>query len=198
MAFKEQADLDCTETVSLGGTNNKTGKKNPTSIEGFFIGSRKVESAKAKTGFCFIHVFQTAKGNVGVWGKTNLDQKLSNATPGVMTRITFVGMQPTKNNPMYKYKFEVDADNTIDVSTADLNANSATEEEDDVPFNGEGAGRYPDYSAEENDEDETSTDEIPAARALPPRQAAKLPTAETQSKVQDLLNRHRATAKKTA
>lgn len=112
MSFKEVASLDAEVTISLGGVNKKTGKKNPTSIEGYYLGSRVVESKKGESK---IHFFQTSKGNVGVWGKTDSDRKLSGVTPGTMTRISFDKMQPTPNGEMYKYKVEVDGDNTIEV-----------------------------------------------------------------------------------
>lgn len=122
MGFQEIADLDCSTTISLGGKDRKTGRANPTSIEGYFIGTRKVESNKAKDGYSSLHVFQTAEGNVGVWGKTNLNQKLAGVKPGVMTRATFVGMVETRNNPMYKYKVEVDAGNAVEVAGVEADA----------------------------------------------------------------------------
>lgn len=117
MAFVTVTDLSCDTTVSLGGSNRKTGKKNPTQVEGYYLGRKKVEDTKKKSGFSYIHVLQTPNGNLGVWGKTNLDQKLENVAFGTMIRATHVGMQPTKNGEMYTYKVEVDKDNTIEVST---------------------------------------------------------------------------------
>lgn len=115
MAFKSVLDLDADITVSLGGTNRKTGKKNPESVEGYYIGSRKHDSPKAKSGFSYLHIFKTEKDNVGVWGKTDMDRKILAISPGTMARVTFTGMQPTKNGDMYKFRAEVDEDNTIDV-----------------------------------------------------------------------------------
>ena len=118
MAFKTVTDLSTDTMVSLGGFNKKTGKNNPTSIEGYFLGSRQVESKKSKTGFAYIYTLQTAKGNVGVWGKTDLDRKMQAVTPGQMIRASFDKMVATPNGEMYKFKVEVDADNTIEVSAA--------------------------------------------------------------------------------
>lgn len=185
MAFKELADLNCENATALGGTDRKSGKKNPTSIEGFFIGSRDVASPKSKTGFAALHVFQTAKGNQGVWGKTDLDSKLRGVTPGCLVRVTFTGMQETKNNPMYKFRVEVDADNTIDVATAD--AGSTAEDQD-------GSGESEDSYEEEADvgEDEAPADVISAARAQAPRRPVTAPSAEAQARTQALLARKRA------
>jgi hypothetical protein len=112
MGFKEVASLDAEKTIALGGVDKKTGRKNPTSVEGYYLGSRTVESKKGESK---IHFFQTEKGNLGVWGKTDSNRKLGAVTPGTMTRISFDKMQETPNGEMYKYKVEIDSDNVIDV-----------------------------------------------------------------------------------
>lgn len=129
MGFKEIVSLDADVTIALGGKDKKTGKKNPTEIEGFYLGSRQVKSPKSKSGLAYIHFFQTAAGNVGVWGKTDLDRKLIGVTPGTMTLVAFDKMVPTPNGDMYKYKVAVDEDNTIEVSATVLdNASAASED----------------------------------------------------------------------
>lgn len=180
MGFKEVVSLDCDNAISLGGTDRKTRKDNPTRIEGYFVGSRKVDSAKAKSGFCLLHVFQTAKGLTGVWGKTDLDRKLASATPGAMTRVTFTGMKETKNNPMYVYKVEVDAENTIDVSSVESSAGEDSAED----YSSNNYGEEEELAA---GEDEEAVDEVPPARAQPPRQAAAAPSAAQQARVKSLL-----------
>ena len=69
MAFKQIQDLDADVTISMGGFNKKTKKKNPTTAEGYYLGSRKVASPKAKSGFASLHFLQTEDGNLGVWEK---------------------------------------------------------------------------------------------------------------------------------
>lgn len=172
MAFKEVTNLDADTTIALGGRNGKTGKANPTSVEGYYLGSKKVESRKAKTGFAQLHIIQTAKGNVGVWGKTDLDRKLGSVTPGTMIRASHVGMQATPNGEMYKYKVEVDSDNTIEVTGTPV---SGAEDSESEAF------------AAGNDQDEeesefSSEDDAPAYVAEPSRQASR-------EKVQALLSR---------
>lgn len=115
MGFKEVNSLDADVTVAIGGRNKKTNKENPTSAEGYYLGSKKVASAKSKTGFAYIHILQTPKGNLGVWGKADMDRKVTTVTPGTMIRITHTGMQATPNGDMYKFKIEQDDTNTIDV-----------------------------------------------------------------------------------
>src|ERR1700749_4858405 len=126
MAFKEINDLSCDVTISLGGSNRKTGKVNPTKIEGYYLGARTVADNKKKSGVSYIYAFQTPKGNVGVWGKTDLDNKMKSAPLGAMLRVTQNGMPNTPNGEMYVYKVEVDAANTIQVDAA---APSTSEED---------------------------------------------------------------------
>lgn len=148
MAFKEVSTLDAENTTALGGTNRKTGKKNPTGAEGYFLGTRKVESKKSKTGFASIHFLQTPKGNLGIWGKTDLDRKLSAVAPGTMIRITQSGMTATPNGEMYKFKVEVDNDNTIEVA-------APADKFDDGLL----GSTDPGYEAESSSEDEDDTND---------------------------------------
>lgn len=191
MGFKQVADLDCDNTTAIGGTDKKTGKKNPVSIEGYFIGTRQVTSPKAKNGLSALHTLQTQKGNVGVWGKTNLDQKMKAVLPGQMIRITFVGMVATKNNPMYKYNVEVDADNSIEVSPE-----SDKPQHGDEDVTDEEDATFADEAEEDSDPDaeDRLPDELPPQRAQAPRQAAAAPSAARQQAVQNLLRGARKAA----
>lgn len=183
MAFKEVNDLSC-ETISLGGVNKATGKPHPKQIEGYYLGKRQVEDKKKKkSGFSYIYVFQTAKGNLGVWGKTDLDRKMGSAEVGAMTRVTQNGTTPTPNGPMYKYKVEIDSENTIEV----LDANSASGEAEEATSN---AGGYADEEESSLDDDGALDEVIPSA---PARRAAAAvaPDAARQAKVQALLNSKR-------
>lgn len=175
MAFKKVTDLSADTTISLGGTNRKTGKKNPDSIEGYYLGSRKVDDKKKKDGFSYIHTFQTSKGNVGVWGKTDLDRKLLTVTPGLMVRATFDRMVPTPNGEMYKYEVAVDDENTTEVSqnvTNIGNGYGGQQETDDNSY----------VSQDEEGEDGEGVDED----AL---QAAALVQAEKKAKLDALLKK---------
>lgn len=148
MAFKEVSDLNADTTVSIGGLNKKTNKKNPTSIEGYYLGSKQVADKKKKSGVSYIYILQTPKGNVGVWGKTDLDRKMLAAPVGNMVRISHDGMVNTPNGEMYKYKVAYDPENTIEVTGAqEANETSfGTSSVDD-----EDAG----YEEETEDEDES-------------------------------------------
>lgn len=174
MAFKEVSSLDCDTTITLGGKDKKTGKPNPTRIEGYFLGTKEVgpnKFNKQKTDV--VHVFQTKEGNTGVWGKTDLDTKLKNAIPGRMVRATFTGTIPTnKGNDMLKYKVEVDDSNTIDVS--DLVVSTS----DDNSY----ANETVDEESEDDAEDEYETPPKVAAAALASQ-------AERKAKIDALLNK---------
>lgn len=193
MGFKEIADLDCQVTTAIGGVDKKSGKKNPTTAEGFYIGTRQVPSAKSKTGFAALHVIQTPKGNLGIWGKTNLDQKMTAVKPGQLIRITFTGMVETKNNPMYKYRVQVDPSQTIEVNTADSGeAGFSGGDEEAYDANGTGyndAGGEDAYEPEaELGEEEAPLDEAPLTRPVAPARRAAAPDPARAAKVQALLN----------
>lgn len=178
MGFKELNTLDADNTTALGGVNKKTGKTNPTKAEGYYLGSREVDSPRSKTGKAKIHFLQTENGNLGVWGKTDLDRKIAQVRPGTMIRVTQSGKQeiPGKN-PMYKFKVEVDETNTIYVPDQLQESESSTEEsyEDDV-----------------NDSDLAGlSDEVEHVAAQRPAQPSSVPSAERQAKVKALLNRNK-------
>lgn len=182
MGFKEVADLDCSNSTAIGGTDKKTGKRNPTEITGYYIGTRQVASPKSKTGFASLHVLQTDKGNTGVWGKTNLDQKMTAVKPGQLIRVSFVGMVETKNNPMYKYKVEIDASQTIEVAGGSDNSGA------DDSGTSDGGGSYSDDGDDTDlDDDAPLPDETPPARAAAPKTRAAAPAADRQAHVQKLL-----------
>ena len=187
MAFKKVVDLNADVTITLGGVNNKTGKPNPKMIEGYYLGNRKVPDPKKKSGFSFIYVFKTHKGNVGVWGRTDLEKKMLDATRGVMTRVTQIGMRKTAHNDMYVYEIEVDSENVLDIQSLPSAATTTTTQADSEDAYSSTADDL-DYALAE---DELSLDEVEdtiPARATPPRVAAKTPGAEQQAAVKALLN----------
>lgn len=165
MAYKEVTDLSTDLTIALGG-KDKNNKPNPTEIEGYYLGSRQVPDKKKKSGISYIHVFQTSQGNVGVWGKTDLDRKVLTVPLGAMTLVQYDKMVPTANGPMYKFKVAVDAENTVEVSASA----SQTNAQDDT-----------DEAEETEDEDDSDADADAA-------QAQALAAAERKAKLEALLN----------
>ncbi len=169
MGFKELASLDADVTTPIGGVNKKTGKKNPSSVEGYYLGTREVESKKSKNGLSKIHFLQTDKGNVGVWGKTDMDRKLDGVTPGCMIRITHTGMQPTPNGEMYKYKVEVDEDNTIQVSSNRISSLGGSEDSSD--YDSESLESYEDTEDQGYEEEDNAAQLAAAAKSSAARSA---------------------------
>lgn len=122
MAFQEVLSLDADTIITLGGVNKETGRKNPTTAEGYYLGLRTVEG---KRGPSKIHFLRTPKGNLGVWGKTNMNSQLSAIPTGTMVRITSTGTKPTKNGDMYTFKVEFDSSEKIDVPSFKSNLNDS-------------------------------------------------------------------------
>lgn len=174
MAFEEITSLDADQTVAIGGKNKKTGKPNPTSVEGYYLGTREVRSPKSKSGSASIHFFQTPKGKIGVWGKTDMDRKMMQVKPGLMTKIVFDKMTPTPNGDMYTYKVAQDKANGIDV--AELANNNDHHASSDSADDG---SRY---------DDNDNYQEDPEEEAAPSRQPSRASTAAVQA----LLNRKKA------
>lgn len=184
MGFTEIVSLEADQTISLGGSNRKTGKKNPTSVEGYYLGSKQVQDAKKQSGKSYIHIFQTPKGNLGVWGKTDMDRKLLNCTPGTMLRISHTGMRPTKNGEMYVYKVEQDQDNTIEVSTNNDSFNS--DDNSSGSETREFGGEDKDFGTESFEDEEEAPEAIQA-----PVVSLAGDAAARRAKVAAMLNKRR-------
>ncbi len=133
MSFQELTSLDADVVVALG-KKDKQGKPYPKQAEGYYLGSRTVQN---KRGESKLHFLQTPKGNLGVWGTTDLDRKLGQAPVGAMVRVTSTGTKPTPNGDMYIYKVEVDKDNAIEVpAEQSSNGNVGYSDEDTAETDG--------------------------------------------------------------
>lgn len=181
MAYQEVNDLSVDNATALGGVNRKTGKKNPTTIEGYYLGSRKTDSPKAKSGFAYIHVFQTKTGNQGIWGKTDLDRKILAVNPGTMTCVTFTGMLKTPNGEMYKFKVQFDASNTIEVGGWNDKQDEDQESDDNAPSNSYGGGS--------DDEETGDNDDVQEDTYRPSKVASSSSAEDRRAKVQALIGK---------
>lgn len=186
MAFKKIQDLDAEITVALGGKNKQTGKANPTQVEGYYLGSKQTTNTRNKTKKSFLHILQTEKGNLGVWGKTDLDRKMTVVPVGVMVRITQSGTIATPNGDMYRFTVEIDEENAIEVdlpagSHQEAQADETTDGEEDVPY-------FDDEPSSDEVDEETPADEVSARRPTPPARRAATPTAASQAKTKALLS----------
>jgi hypothetical protein len=172
MAFKEVVSLDASKTITIGGVDKKTKTPHPTEAEGYYLGNRTVSSNRF--GDSILHFLQTNKGNLGVWGKTDLNRKLKSVQSGTMIRIEYGGTTPTPNGDMHKYKVLVDTDNQI--SVGDLNFDSANETSTN------------ETNAEDTETEEQDYDHDDAYETPKPVVAAAS-AADRKAKVQALLNR---------
>lgn len=179
MAYKTKFDGSTNEAIQLGGINPKTQKENPTSIEGYFLGTRDTDG---EYGPGKLHIFQTEKGTVGVWGKARLNGLLTSELVGQMVLVTFTGMvAPTKKGrkPAYGYEVQHDNDNVIDTTGINLNSAPVVADND-----------YSDNGSE--DLESEFQDEIVPARNVKATNPARAANAEQQAKVKALLSGKRA------
>lgn len=174
MSFETVADLSCDVTIQLGGINKETGKPNPKSIEGYWLGYKIVDG---KYGPAQLHVFQTKTGNTGVWGKTDLDAKLSLVKPGTMVRATFDKTVPSnKGNDKWVFKVEFDKGNRIEVA-------AQTTDDADVTIPGDftDEGAPEESSLDSNDDEDTQVEEPPVQQPRRPSSPAKPNAAKAQA-----------------
>jgi len=168
MAWKTVTSLDCDTVFALGGVNGKTNEPNPTSIEGYYLGSR---STQVNGEEATIHVFQTPKGNQGIWGSADTRAKLKQVAAGTMTLVEFVEKKKISGGKTKKiFSVSQNTANTIEVGA--LSTGQANES----------------YVDEEEENEDLETAEKAPAYVVP---AAAANRAASLSKVQELLNRNK-------
>lgn len=182
MGYENVVSLECDEIIALGGVSKKTGKANPKSIEGFYLGSTTRETKSGEKPST-VYVFSTEKGNIGVWGKTHLDRIMPGAKVGLMTLLTQEGTRPTKHMDMYLFNVKQDKTRSIDVGTVTSFDERSTD------------------SAEESfgyDEGLPEPEEVVETYVAPkpPVKAAVTPSAESQAKIRAALAARSATARR--
>lgn len=166
MAYITKFNGSTDATIKLGGEGN------PTSIEGYFLGSKDTQS---DYGPGKLHIFKTKEGTIGVWGKTRMNNQLTSDLKGQMVLVTFTGMvAPSKKGrkPSYGYEVQHDPDNSIDVTGINLGAQEPEAEEDFI-------------------EEDAADEAAPAPVVRAPAIAARTPSADSQARVQALLNKGR-------
>jgi len=152
------------KTVTLGKPGD------PTSVEGYFLGSKDTPDGGFGPGK--LHIFQTNEGSIGVWGKTRLNSSLTSELVGQMVLVEFTGMvapQKKGRRPSYGFKVQHDPSNTIDTTNIDLGASEP---------------------ADDDSEEETSNESASySSRPTTPPPAAIAPDAERRARVNALLKR---------
>lgn len=173
MAYQTKFDGSCDKAVTLGAENN------PTSLEGYFLGSKETPDKGYGPGK--LHIFQTKEGTVGVWGKTRLNNLLTRELVGQMCLVNFTGMiQPSKKGkrPSYGYKVQHDPDNTVVVDAVSLEDSHAESSEED----------YSDSSLEDSDVEEAYTP--PAAKSATRLTASTVDSAR-KKQFEDMISKNR-------
>jgi hypothetical protein len=175
MAYEKVKDLSTDTVVKIGGVDSKTGKKNPTQMEGYYLGSRVVQT---NNGESRIHVFQTPKGNIGVWGTKDLTDKLSQVIPGTMVLVEYGGKRNLKGGKtLHTYTVSQDKTNILDIETLPAGSETAGDES---------YGSVDDDYIGSDDDSADDEDTQQAAALLVAEQKAKA------AKVQEILNRGKA------
>lgn len=171
MAYEELGSVD---TVTLGGVDKATGKKNPTEIEGYLVEVQKRPNKFKPNDPQNFYVFQTQSGMKGVYAKAGIDSVLKGAQLGAMTKLVATNetLDTGKGFPMKVFKGYQDKTNTVEVTA------------------------YSSIPTSHNnivDEDQTLDDygmvsEPVMERPTRPSTPAKPPSAERQAEVQALLS----------
>jgi hypothetical protein len=178
MSYITKFDGRTDKTIKVGGEGN------PSFVEGYFLGSKDTES---DYGPGKLHLFQTAEGIVGVWGKTRMNTLLTEDHRGQMVLLSFTGMiAPTKKGrrPSYGYQLKYNPKDTIDVANINVNAESASASDDD-----ESESQY--VSDDTNDNVEEIVETAPV-RPVAPARPATTPSPAKQAALQALLNKNKA------
>lgn len=120
MAYEKLTDLSTDTVFALGEGPDKKRQ-----IEGYYLGSRAVQTAN---GASVIHVFQTPKGNEGVWGTAKLNNNLNADIIGTMMLIVYKGKVKLQGGKtQHTYEFNIDRSQTIDVPRLTVGANQTEE-----------------------------------------------------------------------
>ncbi len=149
MAYEKLTGLSTDNTVSLGKPDAKTGKTT-TQVEGYYLGSKTINTT---TGESVVHVFQTSKGNLGVWGSKTLNETLVVGVRGFMIKVDYLGKKKLAGGKtIHTYDFGIDRANKIDV------ADTMSAESDD-----DGGGSFEETEGNFADEDNSQNAALLAA-----------------------------------
>lgn len=162
MARKQVHSLDCEKTFGFGPEENQIPKGKE--FKGYYLGSKKV---KSEYGEQLVHIFKTAKGNVGLWGSANLNSNLAQIEPGCMTFVTYnEKIKLAGGKSMKKFSVEFDDEDKIDnAPKAPKSAAVDEEDEDEVDEQEERDSEddeddsYTDSDDEEEEQEEEEDDE---------------------------------------
>lgn len=109
-------------TVKLSGVNKLTGKKNPTTLEGYYVRWEPRPNSFNPDKPQKFYVFLTSEGEVGVYGTAGIDFEMKKCKIGQMTKLVNTGKEkPSKlGQPTKIYEAYQDKANTITQEEIDL------------------------------------------------------------------------------
>lgn len=182
MEWIEAPELNSSNIVKLGGKDPKTGKLNPASLEGYYLGKSSFQSKFNPNKTVWSYAFQTATGIKGLIGVGNLDRKMNDDSIVQLGRkvlVTFTGTVDTgKGNPMNTFSVKSKPHDVIDVtapfgSSADKDSQTQDSQDED---------------SEEEYGDPAEDEEASQQTALMAAEKAKA----TKAKIEALLNPKKA------
>lgn len=92
MSYQQLGDL---AIVQLGGINKNTGKPNPKEVEGYLVRIEERDNKFRPGEKQNLYILNTKTGQVGIFGKTDIDRKMKTAQLGAMTK--FAATNETKD-----------------------------------------------------------------------------------------------------
>lgn len=165
MAYEELGEISI---VQLGGINKLTGKKNPSELEGYYLGFETRSNKFNPQVPQKLHKFKSHQGEIGIFGKAGIDKVLKGASIGAMTKLVSTGevIDTGKGNPMKVFKAFQDKANTLDVASEEPTWTDTSEEEE-------------------------ALEEPVVARPSRPAVAAQTPSSSARAEVQAMLSKRR-------
>lgn len=163
MAYETKFDGSTDSTIKIGADNN------PTTLEGYFLGTKTIPSQTKGFKDSSLHIFQTPDGVIGAWGTTYLDRLLTEDLKGMKCLVEFTGMIAPKKRgqrPAYGYKVQFDRGDMISIDHVNLNAPKREALESD-----DGGGEDEDTSFETETFEEPPKRQVSDRRAMTPKPA---------------------------
>lgn len=192
MSFKKIIELQAESTVSL--------KEPGESFTGFYLGYKTTTTSFGESR---LHIFSTEEGTVGVWGKTQMDRKLTPAPAGqkglklgMLVQVTLLANSVMKNGRRTATSFDVQYDDAVepmDMSNIAVTVSSGPSESEHYAGDSSEAADVDPDEVEEDEEEYTP----PPVQAAPPKKTAipSVVTAEQKAKAAATLNKYRGGAK---
>lgn len=171
--------------VKLGRGTGEDGKPLVPSVEGYYLGKENRGPNKFNPkNTDYVYIFQTPKGNAGVYNTKGLDEWMVDAVKGAMIKVEYDKKVTTakgfKKHTFFVYQDKNNKLDPNDIPTDVQDNNSNSDSSSDVEDNS--------YSNETVEEEAEEEEQDPPPRVIPGMAAS---TAERKAKVEALLNRNK-------